>query len=96
MTCVVNSLPDRESSREDGVYPVYSQIEPNNSVIKLHALVGSVTRIEMYVLIWDGTFSTKQWLLAQACLWSSQVGSTMKRSGEKAGESGAAGLAKHF
>lgn len=50
----------------------------------------------MYMLIWDGTFSTEQWLLAQTCLWSSQVGSTVNHSGEKAGESGAAGLAKDF
>lgn len=40
-------------------------------MIKLHALVGSIARIERYVLIWDGKFSAKQWLLAQTCLWSS-------------------------
>lgn len=34
-------------------------------MIKLHALVGSTIRIEMYVLIWDGKFSAKQRPLAQ-------------------------------
>ena len=36
-------------------------------MIKLHALVGSIIRIEMYVLIWDGKFSTKQRPRAQTC-----------------------------
>lgn len=34
-------------------------------MIKLHALAGSIIRIEMYVLIWDAKFSTKQRPLAQ-------------------------------
>lgn len=36
-------------------------------MIKLHALVGSITRIEMYMLIWDGKFSTKWRPLAVTC-----------------------------
>lgn len=42
-------------------------------MIKLHAFVGSITRIEIYVLIWDGKFSAKQCLLAQTCLGSSDL-----------------------
>lgn len=42
-------------------------------MIKLHTSVGSIATIDACVLTEDGKFSTKQFLPAQTCAWSSRL-----------------------
>lgn len=65
LTCVVNSLNGFESSQGGWSLHGLQPDQANNSVIKLHALAGFITRIETYLLLGDGKFSTEPWLLAQ-------------------------------